>query len=88
MLRGGGQLHIVDVHDVVSIRDPDGLLHRLVTLADGSRNTCELFAALAVDYPQLEEQDVLDAVRELTDAGIVEDVAREPGRRDDMRDAG
>lgn len=79
LLRGGGELHIVGSHDVTSIADPDGAVHRLVLLADGSRSTAELFSALVTDYPQLDEQDVVDAVCELASAGLFEDCA--PRRR-------
>jgi hypothetical protein len=79
LLRGDGELHIVGSHDVTSIPDPDGALHRLVVLADGSRSTSELFSALVTEYPQLAEQDVVDAVDQLESAGLVEDCA--PRRR-------
>jgi hypothetical protein len=76
LLRGGGELHIVDTHDVTSIADPDGFMHRLVTLADGSRSTTELFGTLVREYPHLDEGDVAAAVFRLTAAGILEDCAR------------
>jgi hypothetical protein len=75
LLYGGGELHIVGSDDVTSIPDPDGALHRLVVLADGSRNTTELFSALVTDYPQLVEQDVVHAVCQLASAGVFEDCA-------------
>jgi len=79
LLRAGGELHIVGRQDVLTFDDPDGAIHRLVELADGSRSTNELFLALAPDYPQLEHQDVLDAVAELEAAGLLEICA--PRRR-------
>lgn len=79
LLRGGGELHIVGRDDVTSIADPDGALHRLVVLADGSRSTSELCSALRTEYPQLDEQDVVHAVSELSSAGLLEDCA--PRRR-------
>jgi hypothetical protein len=79
LLHGGGELHIVGNHDVTSIPDPDGALHRLVVLADGSRSTTELFFALTTDFPQLEEQDVVHAVSELASAGLFEDCAPRRG---------
>jgi hypothetical protein len=85
LLRGGGELHIVGSRQVVTLDDPDGAIHRLVELADGSRSTNDLFSALAPDYPQLHHQDVVDAVCELEAAGLVEDCAprrRLLGRRD------
>ena len=72
LLRGDGQLHIVGAHDVVTLDDPDGAIHRLVTLADGSRSTSELFSALAPDFPRLDPQDVVEAVAELEAAGFAE----------------
>jgi hypothetical protein len=79
LLHGGGELHIVGRDDVISIADPDGALYRLVVLADGSRSTSELCSALRTEYPQLDEQDVVRAVSELSSAGILEDCA--PRRR-------
>jgi len=79
LLRGNGELHIVGSHDVTSIPDPNGALHRLVVLADGSRSTSELYSALVTEYPELDEQDIVDAVDQLESAGLVEDCA--PGRR-------
>jgi hypothetical protein len=75
LLYGGGELHIVGRDDVTSIPDPDGALHRLAVLADGSRSTSELFSALVTDYPRLVEQDVVHAVSELASAGLLEDCA-------------
>jgi hypothetical protein len=75
LLYGSGELHIVGREDVTSLPDPDGALHRLVVLADGSRSTTELFSALVTDYPQLIEQDVVHAVSELASAGVFEDCA-------------
>jgi len=72
LLRGGGQLHIVGDDDVVTFEDPDGAIHRLVELADGSRSTNELYSALARDYPQLRHRDVVDAVSRLEAAGLFE----------------
>jgi hypothetical protein len=73
LLRGGGELHVVDVDRVTSVADPDGTLHRLVVLADGSRSTRELFAALARERPGLVEDDVAAAVGRLTTAGVLVD---------------
>lgn len=73
LLRGGGELHVVDVDRVTSVADPDGTLLRLVALADGTRSTRELFAALAGEHPGLHEDDVDDAVGRLESAGVLED---------------
>lgn len=72
LLRGGGELHVVGREDVLTFDDPDGAIHRLVELADGTRSTNEIFLALAPDYPQLDHQDVLDAIAELEAAGLLE----------------
>lgn len=72
LLRAGGELHIVGSRDVTSIPDPDGSVHRLFELADGSRSTSELHSALVTDFPLLDEQDVADAVWELESAGLFE----------------
>lgn len=79
LLRGGGELHIVGSVDVVTLADPDGAIHRLVELADGSRSTSELFWALAPDHPLLQHDDVVEAVAQLRAAGVLEDCA--PRRR-------
>jgi hypothetical protein len=81
MLRGGGELHVVDSDRVASVPDPDGTMHRIVALADGSRSTRELLAALVGECPQLHEEDLAAAVARLTAAGILEDCgwgARQP----------
>jgi hypothetical protein len=80
LLRGGGELHVVRSDDVVTFEDPDGAMHRLVELADGSRSTEELHRALAREYPQVRHDDVVDAVARLETAGLVEDGP--PRRRD------
>lgn len=72
LLRGGGELHIVGRDHVVTLEDPDGAIHRLVELADGSRSTNELFCVLAPEYPELHHEDVADAVAQLEAAGLVE----------------
>lgn len=82
LLRGNGELHVVGRDDVVTIDDPDGAVHRLVELADGSRSASELFVALAADHPRLAHDDVLDALECLEAAGLVVDPAR---RRPDLR---
>jgi hypothetical protein len=75
MLRGDGQLHIVGRRDVTSIADPDGAVHRLLALADGSRTTAAIFAALAPDFPDLREAELLAAIAALESIGVVEDAA-------------
>lgn len=79
LLHGSGELHVVGSRDVTSIPDPLGAVHRLAVLADGSRSTPELVSTLVADFPQLVEQDVVDAVWELEAAGLLEDCA--PRRR-------
>jgi hypothetical protein len=72
LLRGSGELHVVGRHDVTTIPDPDGVVHRLFELADGSRSTAELYRALAVEHPRLAEQDVVAMVADLESAGLFE----------------
>ncbi|MGH2898454.1 MAG: hypothetical protein ACRDMZ_07255 [Solirubrobacteraceae bacterium] len=79
LLRGGGELHIVGSRRVVTLDDPDGAIHRLVELADGSRSTNELFSLLAPQYPALHREDLLNAVSDLEAAGLVENCV--PRRR-------
>ena len=73
LLHGSGELHIVGREEVLTISDPDGAVRRLLALADGSRTRPEIFAALTVDYPLLGEREVDEALRELEQAGLVED---------------
>jgi hypothetical protein len=75
MLRGSGELHIVGRRDITTIADPDGIVHRLLGLADGSRSTETIFAALSPDYPELGESQVRDAVAALEVIGVLEDSA-------------
>ena len=75
LLRGDGTLHIVGSEHVVSVEDPDGAMHRLVELADGSRSVNELFSALAPEYPSLQHDDVVDVVAALEHAGVFENWA-------------
>jgi len=79
LLRGDGELHIVGNERVVTLDDPDGAIHRLVELADGSRSTNELFSVLAPVYPSLRHADVVDAIAVLEAAGLFENCA--PRRR-------
>lgn len=75
LLRGGGELHIVGRHEVMTIHDPDGAVHRLLGLADGSRTRAEISAAMASDFPHIREHDVDDAVDELEAMGLLQDAA-------------
>ena len=81
LLRGSGELHIVRRDDVVTIEDPDGAVHRLVELADGSRSPIELAAALTADHPHLTHDDVVDALARLEAAGLVVDGSTRPRER-------
>jgi len=72
LLRGGGLLHIVGSRRVHTMADPDGAIHRLVELADGTRSVPDLLAVLRAQHPRMAEQDVVDAVQELESAGVFE----------------
>jgi hypothetical protein len=80
LLRGSGDLHIVGSHDVTTISDPDGAVHRLLALADGSRTRAEILAALTSEFPHLGEPDVDHALSELESVGLLEDAAPPRGR--------
>jgi len=80
LLRGNGELHVVGRDDVVTLEDPHGAVHRLVELADGSRTLGDLFAAVVRDHPQLDRQDVADALARLEAAGLCVDCS--PRRRE------
>ncbi|HEV7805622.1 MAG TPA: hypothetical protein VGO80_07390 [Solirubrobacteraceae bacterium] len=73
LLRGSGELHIVGQQEVMTISDPDGAVHRLLGLADGSRDRSEILAELSIDYPLLGQQEVDEALLELEEAGLIED---------------
>jgi len=75
LLHGSGELHIVGRHEVVTIHDPGGAVHRLLALADGSRTRGEIFVAMAPDFPHIGEHDVDDAVDELEAMGLLQDAA-------------
>jgi hypothetical protein len=70
LLRGDGLLHIVGSRRVHTVADPDGAIHRLVELADGTRSVSDLLAALQAEHPQIAERDVVDTVRQLESAGV------------------
>ncbi len=76
MLRGRGVLHVVGLDDVLSIPDPGGLVYRIAMLADGSRTTDELVAAVVADFPLLGEQHAAATVRELSEIGLLDSVLR------------
>jgi hypothetical protein len=85
LLRGSGELHIVGSHEVLTVADPDGIVHRLLGLADGSRTRAEIFAALTVDYPLLGEPEVEAALCELEALGLLEDSVARGGMRSARR---
>jgi hypothetical protein len=73
LLYGSGEVHIVGRHDVVTIHDPEGAVHRLLGLADGSRTRSEIFTAMTRDFPRLGQADVDEAVAELEAMGLLQD---------------
>lgn len=75
LLRGSGELHIVGRHDVVTLHDPDGAVHRLLALADGTRTRADIFAAMTGDFPRIGSHDVDEAVDELEAMGLLQDAA-------------
>jgi molybdopterin/thiamine biosynthesis adenylyltransferase len=60
---------------VTTIADPDGSVHRLLQLADGSRTPAEIHGILAADYPNVTASEVMDAIADLDAAGFLEDAA-------------
>jgi len=80
LLRGGGELHIIGTHDVTTLPDPDGAIHRLLELTDGTRSRAQLYSALADDFPHLDEHDVEAAVTELESLGLLDDAGPPPAR--------
>lgn len=80
LLQGNGELHIVGVHEVLTVADPLGAMQRLLRLANGSRSPDEIYRALETDFPQLDERDFDAALRELESRGVLEDDAPRAGR--------
>src|SRR4051812_5881063 len=75
LLRGGGELHIVGRREVTTIHDPEGAVHRLLCLANGTRTRAEILAAMTDDFPQVSQHDVDDAIDELESMGLLQDAA-------------
>jgi hypothetical protein len=75
LLRGSGELHIVGRHEVMTIQDPEGAVHRLLALADGTRALADIAATLTAEFPRLDERDVEEAVDELQAMGLLQDAA-------------
>ena len=75
LLWGNGDLHIVGRREVMTIHDPDGAVHRLLALADGSRTRPEIHAAMTPDFPHLGLDDLADAVAELEAIGVLQEAA-------------
>jgi len=75
LLHGNGELHIVGRHEVMTIHDPDGAVHRLLCLADGSRTRTEIFAEMAGGFARIGQRDVDEAVDELESMGLLQDAA-------------
>lgn len=75
LLRGSGELHVVGRHEVMTVPDPDGLVHNLLGLADGSRSTAEIHDALAIHFPRLGAAELEHLVAELASIGLLEDCA-------------
>jgi hypothetical protein len=75
LLRGGGELHIIGRYEVMTINDPDGAVHRLLELADGSHTRAQILAAVTHDFPHVGERDIDEAVLELEAMGLLQDAA-------------
>lgn len=75
LLHGNGELHIVGRDEVMTIHDPDGAVHRLLGLADGSRTRAEIFDALARDFPRIGARDLDETIAELEAMGLLQDAA-------------
>lgn len=73
LLRGGGELHIVGRHEIFTIHDPEGAVHLLLSLADGSRTRADIFTAMSAEHGRLSQRDIDEAVGELEAMGLVQD---------------
>lgn len=58
------------------IDDPDGSVHRLLTLADGTRTSAEIHTAMAARFPYLTLEQINDALAAFDAYGFLEDAAR------------
>jgi hypothetical protein len=71
LLRGSGELHVVGSDEVVTIADPDGVMQRLLSLADGSRSRAELAGVLMDEFERLDAPDAERAIDELEWIGLL-----------------
>src|SRR5215471_18179903 len=76
LFEGDGEVYVGGCGEVTTIQDPDGLVRRVLVLADGTRTCGEIYYALADDYPYLREDDIVSMVSELDVAGFVEDAKK------------
>jgi molybdopterin/thiamine biosynthesis adenylyltransferase len=60
---------------VTEIADPNGTARRLVGLLDGTRTIEEARRAITAEFPDVQGEDVAEAIAQLDDAGLVEDGA-------------
>ena len=71
LLRGNGELHVVGSAEIVTVADPEGVMQRLVSLADGSRSREQLVAELTSAFAQLDEAGAERAIDELEWIGLL-----------------
>jgi molybdopterin/thiamine biosynthesis adenylyltransferase len=74
----GGVLYIGGFGEVTEVQDPEGMVHRLCSLMDGTRTIEELYKNLVVDFPGVTEADVKQAIRQFDDAGFLQNGAVVP----------
>jgi molybdopterin/thiamine biosynthesis adenylyltransferase len=73
----GGVQVVADPRAVIDLDDPDGSVHRLLTLlAEGSRTPAELVAAVGAGFPTVTADDVAGAIEALDGLRLLEDAGR------------
>jgi molybdopterin/thiamine biosynthesis adenylyltransferase len=61
----------------ITLADPTGQVRALIALLDGTRTVEDASSALAAQWPELTPGDVLEGIRALDDAGLLEDSTAE-----------
>jgi molybdopterin/thiamine biosynthesis adenylyltransferase len=73
-----GVVYVDNSGVAVEIADPDGSVHRLLTLLDGTRTAAGIHRDLAADYPQITPAEVETAIEQFDQAGFLLDGRHSP----------
>jgi molybdopterin/thiamine biosynthesis adenylyltransferase len=80
---GDDAVHFRFLGELITLNDPDGRVHRLVQLLDGSRTEAAVASALHADYPDVTVEDVRQAVRDLDGLRLLQDADARPDGLDE-----